>query len=314
MSIPVDITDSISQLLPSSLPAETRMDMVQDLIVLVYEGKIDPERLADGIREHLPELKRRYPSLMFQLSLDAPVNRAEGTTMTLHDVITKPGVQPKRRGKRIGRPKAHVVEKAKCENCGELFYWKHYAGRKRLNKKKLHRLSLLPSISPTFWTEEDIEILRIGNPQLLGESGKSASGRTGRFCSRTCLTKFFRDKRQKLPCREELLDLYLNKRLSTCKIAKMYGVTDPCTVRKALLGHGVTLRSVKDSKTQTCTSPDCQSPVHRIKHAGNGAEYGTLCKHHWALHRAELGRWQRRKDNAIPPERWRYQHERGTRP
>lgn len=303
----MDLLTQIKEAMPG-LPPDLAEEIIQEVAVLVLEGTISTDNLRADICRHLPALKRKYPSLQFQISLDAPVNNSEGTTMTLGDLIHRGGRLAKRRGKRIGRPIQHIVKQSICIHCKQRFYWKHYA-RKQFNKTQTKRLSLLPHISPHFWTAEDIDLLRRGNPQLLGESGKAKSGRTGRFCSRTCLTAFYREKRRKLPDRTTLIDLYLKRGLSTCKIQKLYGVTDPATVRKALLKYGVKLRSGKNTRPKFCKIDGCERPVHRIKHAGNGAEYGTLCKRHWAAHRATLNRWQRRKDDNIPPEKWRYQNE-----
>lgn len=304
-----NILTLILEALPASLPPESREDIAQDVAVLVYEGQISLENLTVGIRERIPELRKRYPSLRFTLSLDAPINQSEGTTMTFNDVIAGPGALPKRRGKRIGRPIEYEILKSVCENCEEIFYWKHYI--KKLTKRQQERLRFLPDIDPVFWKEDDIDILRIANPALLARrTNKRQSVRTGRFCSRTCLTEFYRNKRRKLPPREVLMDLYVNQRLSTVKIANMYHASDPSVVRQALVKYGIPRRFGSETKTQTCDYPDCKEPVHRIRHAGNGSEYGTLCKKHWKLHRAELNRWQRRKDHNIPPERWLYQNER----
>jgi hypothetical protein len=137
-------------------------------------------------------------------------------------------------------------------------------------------------------------------------ASKKLPSPNGRFCSRACTLAFYRDKKRKLPDRDTLIELYVVKRLSTCKIQKMYGAANPESVRKALLKYGVTLRR---GKTQSCTVPGCKKPIHRIRHPNNGFEYGTLCLQHWKLHRAKLARWQHRKDRKSPPEHWHYKNE-----
>jgi hypothetical protein len=298
----MDLLEQIRTAMPS-LPPEQAEEIVQDLAVLVLEGAIDLGNLRAGMRDKLPELKKTYPSLRYQLSLDAPVNRAEGTSMTFADVIHKPARLAKRR-KRIGRPKTYEIRMSTCDNCRQRFGWKHYPGKK-ITQKELRRLRLIPEISPRFWTTEDIALLMRTTPRVLADVGIRSRKRTGRFCSRTCITAYFRNKRKKLPERSVLIDLYVNKKFSTCKIQKMYGVADPAVVRQALVKYGVLLRTIRESKTDSCKVPGCGKPAFKILHRGNGTLYGTLCRRHRVLHRAKLNRDYRRKQGNIPPEKWR---------
>lgn len=160
----MDLLETINAALPG-LPPDVREEIIQDIAVLVLEDKISLERLASDIREHLPALKRQYPSLQFQLSLDAPVNNAEGTTLTFGDIVQKSTIQPKRRI-RIGRPVTRKVMKARCEKCNQHFYFKIQG--KRLSKKESGRAKLLPEIHPKWWTEDDVNIMLSVNPQLVG--------------------------------------------------------------------------------------------------------------------------------------------------
>jgi len=129
------------------------------------------------------------------------------------------------------------------------------------------------------------------------------------FCGQPCAAAAGRNSRRKLPDPETLISLYVDERLSTCKIAHQYGLSDPATVRQALLRYGIKLRTGKLAKSARCRIAGCSKPVFKIRHTNNGTTYGTLCKRHWDIHRAELGRWYRRKKFSIAPRNWLYQHE-----
>lgn len=291
---------AIRKLIPSNLPPEVAEEIVQDVCILILEGQIDLDRLQEGIREHLPSLRKRYPSLQFQISLDAPVR--EDSTATLADFIHKQGTLRKTR-KRIGRPRTRVVVKAKCEACGEQFYFKNK--HRKLSKKERERARFLPEIDPKYWSDHDCELIEITNPRLVDT--KRTRHRNGRFCSRACIMVFYRNLRRKLPDREELVRLYSVEMRSTCWIATRFGAR-PNAVRSALLAYGVEMRT-KNHGTSKCIEPGCVKPAFKVRHAGNGSMYGTRCKFHRALHYATLNRNLARKNQNIPESRWRYKRE-----
>jgi len=307
----MELLDQIKAALPS-LPPDLAEEIIQDVAVLVLDGEIDATNMRAGIRKHLPALKRKYPMAQFQLSLDAPLNRAEGTTTTFGDVWIKPGLAPRRRT-RIGRPPVHEKQKAVCECCSQKFYWKHYVPKKKLTTAQEKRLSFLPKISPKFWSEEDFEICYIGRPQLLGQlvpASPKTARRTGRFCSRTCLTKFFRDRRwaeKTKTTKEELHHLYVDLGWGTPRIAKKLGINYK-TVQARLKKCGIPLRKRGSGchALKICIEDGCNKPVFKIKHKLCKDGYGTRCKRHRTLHYAKLNRNLARKYRHIPPERWRY--------
>lgn len=124
------------------------------------------------------------------------------------------------------------------------------------------------------------------------------SRKTKQFCSKRCHLAYQLERRRKLPKAEELTRLYVKDRLSTPKIAALFG-TDAHTVRTALLKAGITLR--KKTTSITCQHPGCMARVQKILHKGNGSLYGTLCARH---------RWEHRKDVA---RRYRKAHGEGIR-
>jgi hypothetical protein len=113
------------------------------------------------------------------------------------------------------------------------------------------------------------------------------------FCSRACMGKSGRCGRpRKLPSGPILLQLYVAEQWSTPEIARCYGVTDPHTVRTALLRFGVTLR--RRTNARRCSVRQCHAPVFKIRHAKNGSWYGRRCEQHWRVHRTMLSRLYRR--------------------
>lgn len=291
-----DLLSAITAALPWIDP-ERQDDIVQDIAILVLEGKIDFDSLGDGIRRHLPELKRKYPLAQFQISLDAPINNEEGTSLTFGDVIQPSTIRPKRR-KPIGRPVVRTTHKTNCEQCGNLFYfrWK----KRTLKKKELKRAAFLPRINPKFYSKEDVSIMQALKPR--------------RFCSGMCVMTWaakvrwdreFANAGRKRYDDAEVVRLYIGERHSTVEIARLIN-TDPRTVGRMLSRRGVTLRQGSEAKRKTCIEPECKRAALKVRHTNNGTFYGTRCRLHRRLHRAELGKWQTRKVRNIHPSRWRY--------
>lgn len=120
--------------------------------------------------------------------------------------------------------------------------------------------------------------------------------RPARFCSRQCNLAFERGKRRKLPGAQVVADLYVKKRMTLEAIAAKYGTTHK-TVERCLERLGVPRR--KHTVPQFCTEPGCPNRVQKIKHATNGAEYGTLCGLHRRLHRERLAQDYRETEKGL---------------
>lgn len=163
----------------------------------------------------------------------------------------------------IGRKPTHVMVTSNCEACGAAFDWKRYP------------------YSPT---------RRFCRHDCYMGRGKASRPSTGNRPG----------KPRKLPETVELARLYLEDNLSTPEIARRFGVTDPHTVRTALLRAGVPMR--RKTVALHCTVDGCSEPIHKIKHAGNGAEYGTLCSWHWQQHRRSLSKAESGMENTA--NRW----------
>lgn len=113
---------------------------------------------------------------------------------------------------------------------------------------------------------------------------------------------------RKLPEREEVARLY-QCGISTVEIARMFG-TVPRSVRVQLIRAGVKLRPVGNHKQLShCRVQGCTKPIKKIRHAGNGSIYGTMCAYHRKLHYAALNRWLTRRKKNIPPEEWMWDSE-----
>ena len=106
-----------------------------------------------------------------------------------------------------------------------------------------------------------------------------------RFCGVKCHLAFQRGRRRKLPADSMLTELYVKQRMSTPRIAEMFG-TDARTVKAALNRAGIKLR--KRTNPVRCNYPGCQSRVKKIRHPNNGSLYGTLCEFHRWQHRKEM--------------------------
>lgn len=94
---------------------------------------------------------------------------------------------------------------------------------------------------------------------------------------------------QIIPRDKELLEcLYWNEQKSLPEIGRIYGVTHKsveCVFRA--LGIERRKRHTKgQSKFKKCVK--CGDPVHKIKHATNGSQYGRFCKKHFNEHRSAL--------------------------
>ena len=131
-----------------------------------------------------------------------------------------------------------------------------------------------------------------------------------KFCSRECVwaTRPAKGQPRKLPPTAEVLRLYFEEMRSTVWIGRKYG-TSFGNVAACIERAGRKLRPVgTHAVPKTCKIEDCQNPPHRMIHATNGVEYGTLCLKHRTEHYRRLNREQRRRKRNIDPERqepWR---------
>lgn len=97
---------------------------------------------------------------------------------------------------------------------------------------------------------------------------------------------------RKLPSREEVVRLYVEENRGTPEIARMFGVSDPHTVRSALLRAGVTLR--RHTVRETCVEEGCRKPVAHVRHNKFGL-YGKRCEEHQKAHRKKVcSDWSKR--------------------
>lgn len=111
---------------------------------------------------------------------------------------------------------------------------------------------------------------------------------TGRFCRKRCLVKWLHKYRQLLPHANEIKRLYWDEGLSLWEIARMFGVTDQATVKKAMAKAGIPRRPKKNIGKKVCIVAGCGKTTHKIRHTNNGSPYGRRCKQHWNEHRAAI--------------------------
>lgn len=95
-------------------------DVAQELALLELEGRLP--KTATGKAALIRRIKREQGPNWRDRSIDAQIGK-DGSAFTLHDVITGPGLLPKRR-KRIGRPRTRSRCSARCAHCGETFYYR----------------------------------------------------------------------------------------------------------------------------------------------------------------------------------------------
>jgi len=178
----------------------------------------------------------------------------------------------------LGRPRTRQWVISVCEWCGEKFRF----------LSRVHRLGDIP----------------IGRPRAGKEQEPIHPELSRRFCSGRCHLESQRDKRRKLPINPLIVIRLYRSGLSTTELSQQFGVA-PRDISKYLKTHGEPRRKKGRQGATTCKIADCGKPPHKIRHAGNGSTYGTLCRWHWRLHRASLSRVYGRKIRKIPPERWR---------
>jgi len=179
---------------------------------------------------------------------------------------------------RLGRPRTRQWVISVCEWCGEKFRF----------LSRVHRPGDVP----------------IGRPRAGKEREPIHPELSRRFCSGRCHLESQRDKRRKLPINPLIVIRLYRSGLSTTELSQQFGVA-PRDISKYLKKHGEPRRKKGRQGATTCKIADCGKPPHKIRHAGNGSRYGTLCRWHWRLHRASLSRVYGRKIRDIPPERWR---------
>lgn len=114
--------------------------------------------------------------------------------------------------------------------------------------------------------------------------------KTGRFCSKRCLVKWLHKYRQLLPHADQIKRLYWDENKSLWDIARMFGVTDQSTVKKAMEKAGVPRRSKKNIGKKVCAVPGCGKTTFKITHSNNRSPYGRRCERHWLEHRKQLAR------------------------
>ena len=117
-----DLLREIRQALPYGQNPEFIDDLISDIAVFVYEGKIERENLAYGIRSHLTELRRTY-RFGDEISIETPIK----DNLTLKDLLLRPALPPKSR-RRIGRPVTIPRGKRKCIGCNCTFYFAAHEG------------------------------------------------------------------------------------------------------------------------------------------------------------------------------------------
>lgn len=118
----------------------------------------------------------------------------------------------------------------------------------------------------------------------------------------------------KLPPIEELAILYFGERLTSVQIANRFDCASSNVIHKLRAAGYQTRPRGKGSKRDNsrCCDIDektgelCGQPVQKIRHAGNGALYGTRCALHRKLHYNVLNRNLGRKYHNRPPENWTY--------
>lgn len=93
--------------------------------------------------------------------------------------------------------------------------------------------------------------------------------------------------------RELLHSMYWDQGMSSIEMAAHFSVEHK-SVLNIMRKLGVPRRRLGPRNSGKCLK--CGEPVHKIKHAGNGASYGKLCRKHWNEHRAKLAREYGRKE------------------
>lgn len=137
-----------------------------------------------------------------------------------------------------------------------------------------------------------------------------------RFCGTLCVTlaRPCKGRPRKLPSPAEVRTMYVDRNLPTTAIARMFGLSDPSAVRKALLRTGVTLR--QRTIPMICSVDGCGAPVLKVRHAKLNVEYGRLCSTHRQVKYRLLNRAIHRKTKNINPARynpWRYKEKENER-
>lgn len=93
--------------------------------------------------------------------------------------------------------------------------------------------------------------------------------------------------------REVLHGMYWDQGMTSIEMAAHFGVEHK-SVLNIMRKLGVPRRRLGPRNLGKCIK--CGEPVHQIKHTGNGASYGKLCRAHWLEHRAKLAREYGKKD------------------
>lgn len=107
------------------------------------------------------------------------------------------------------------------------------------------------------------------------------------------------------PGKEELRRLYVVEKLSTPKIARMFGCCDHKVVIRYLDKYDIPVRKSGPQKRQHCCK--CWRPIKRVFHKKFKCWYGTMCAIHRKIHRVERARWYTRERRKINWKKWRYQ-------
>lgn len=102
---------------------------------------------------------------------------------------------------------------------------------------------------------------------------------------------------------EWLRVLYVEQRLTTIEIGRLFGVTHK-SVHRALRQHGIATRKAGTSRHYTCMEPGCNLQAHKVKHATNGSMYGRRCKLHWIAFRMEANQRYNDKHLGKDDEAW----------
>lgn len=90
----MDLLANIRNNLPW-LPPDQVDDVIAEVAILVLEGRIEEKNISAGINRYLPALKKKYKSANFDISLDQPIGKDEGSS-TLGEVVHKASPLPKK--------------------------------------------------------------------------------------------------------------------------------------------------------------------------------------------------------------------------
>jgi hypothetical protein len=101
----------------------------------------------------------------------------------------------------------------------------------------------------------------------------------------------------------ELRRLYVDENMTTIEIGQLFNVKHRSVV-SALKKFGIPARKVGVSRYETCREPECQLPIYRIRHKGNGSWYGSKCRLHWIIHRMKLSQEYNDKHLGKDDEAW----------